>query len=298
MLEHNELRAFHAVAKHLNFSRAAQDIGLSAPQLTKIISHLEEKIKCKLLHRTTRSVRLTEDGRIFLTSAKKSLDVLNETTQLFDIKTKPEDLRGSLKITAPNTLGTRFLAEPLWQFTKKCPQVQTQVVLTDHYLNFMEDEIDVALRVMKPLDSGLIAKKISENNISFYASPSYLSSVAPIKSLKHLTKHPIFCISPHLSLHFAKAKISLEEVVKSPSILCTNGDLLVEMGRLGHGIVVRSDWGVQREVMAGQLIKIDLEDELVSETSIYVVYPKHRHTPLRVRFFIDILEASSKSQLK
>jgi len=83
MVDHFELFVFKSVAKHLNFSKASAEVGVSAPQVTKIIATLEDKVKTKLLQRTTRSVRLTDDGQAFLKSVIKTLDALNETNQFF-----------------------------------------------------------------------------------------------------------------------------------------------------------------------------------------------------------------------
>lgn len=79
------------------------------------------------------------------------------------------------------------------------------------------------------------------------------------------------------------------EVIRTPPVLCTNGDLLVEIACQGRGILIRSEWGVEREVKSGQLVRINLDDELVSESNVYVVYPKNRHSPFRVKAFIETL---------
>lgn len=292
MLEYSELKVFISVAKHLNFSKAAQDIGLSAPQITKVIANLESKIKCKLLNRTTRSVRLTSEGHTFLVAATKAIDSLTEATQIFESKTRASEMRGTVRVTAPNTLGTRFLANPLWIFSKRYPKVHVQVLLADQYLDFVEDEVDVALRIMEPTDSSLIAKKIADNPVSFYASPGYLQKTAAPKTVHDLLNHSIFCIPQHLGLIFRKARLSVEDAIHKHSIQCSNGDLLVELALQGSGILIRSEWGVEREVKSGQLIKIQLDDSLISETGVYVVYPKHKHSPPRVKAFVETLLSS------
>lgn len=289
MVEYSELKVFISVARHLSFSKAAKDVGLSAPQITKVIANLESKLNSKLLNRTTRNVRLTSEGHTFLMAAVKALDSLTEATQLFESQTHPSEMRGTIRVTAPNTLGTRFLANPLFSFTKKFPHVQVQILLADQYLDFVEDDIDVAFRIMKPTDSALIAKKVSDNPVSFYASPDYLKKNTAPKFVSDLLQHPVFCIPQHLGLHFKKARITVEEVIQKHSIQCSNGDLLVELACQGSGILVRSEWGAEREVKSGLLIKIQLDDELLSETGLYVVYPKHKHSPPRVKAFIDTL---------
>lgn len=289
MLEYSELKVFASVAKHLNFSKAARDIGLSAPQITKVVASLETKIKCKLLNRTTRNVRLTSEGQTFLIAAAKALNSMNEASQLFEMQTRPQEMQGTIRVTAPNTLGTRFLAYPLSLFSKKYPKVQVEILLADQYMDFVEDEIDVALRIMKPMDSSLIAKKIADNPVSFYASPGYLKNNDVPKTVADLLDHPVFCIPQHTGLTFQKAQITVKEAIHKNSIQCSNGDLLAEIACQDNGILIRSEWGVEREMKTGELVKIHLDDRLISETGVYVVYPKHKYTSPKVRGFIETM---------
>ncbi len=295
MLEYSELMAFKAVAKHLNFSKAAREIGLSAPQVTKIISHLESKIQTKLIERTTRSVRLTQEGLIFLQSSNKTLESLMETSHLFDSSKDPSQLNGIVRITAPISLGIRFLTKALVLYNRMHPNVQVQVLLNDHYIDFIDDEIDLALRVITPQDSSLVARKLTANNISFYTTPQYLETHTPPKTIFDLKNHRVLCITPHLNYKFSKSKLSLLQLISTPPILCTNGDLLFEMCQLGGGILIRSDWAVEREVRAGTLIPIPLDDQLESTTGIYLVYPRHKHTSQRVKSLITTITKSFTS---
>lgn len=293
MIEFSDLLTFKAVAKHLNFSKAATEIGLSASQVTKIIASLEDKIQTKLLYRTTRSVRLTNEGLLFLNNAIKTLNAMNETTHLFDRTQDPATMSGVVRITAPNTLGLRFLPQILKSYSKKFPNVQTQVLLADQYLDFSNDEIDLALRILVPMDSSLVARKLATNPISFYASPQYLEKHAAPQTIFDLKNHKIHCITPHLNCKFVKSKLSLKQLINPPTILCTNGDLLVEIGCIGDGILIRSEWGVAKEVKAGLLVPIPLDDHLESIADVYLVYPRHKFTPPRVKALIELIVKSN-----
>ncbi|MGZ3804261.1 MAG: substrate binding domain-containing protein [Pseudobdellovibrionaceae bacterium] len=217
---------------------------------------------------------------------------LQEAAELFETQTNPFEMHGSVKITAPNTLGVRFLSTPLSIFTKKFPNVNVEILLVDSYLDFVEDEIDVALRILKPTDSSLIAKKIADNPISFYASPGYLKDNKGIHKVEDLVHHKVFCIPQHWVLQFERSKRKIKEIIQKTSIQCSNGDLLVEMACQGVGVVLRSDWGVRREVEDGKLVKLELDDRLVSDTGVYLVYPKQKNSPPRVKALIDIMRVS------
>lgn len=289
MLEVAELRAFHCAALHLNFARAASETGLSAPQFSKVIANLEAKLKTRLFQRSTRKVILTAEGTAFLEAARSALEALNLANDFFDHSKNSEDIRGTIRITAPSTLGTRFLSVPLTRLHQQFPKVEVQVLLADQYLDFITNEIDLALRVMRPEDSNLIAKKVSDNPVALFASPRYLTENKPIKNIKDLGQHTVYAITSHHSLVFSKSKTKLIDLIQSTPVVCSNGDLLVELAKNGSGIVVRSEWGVERELKTGQLVRVDLDDTLISNSGVYLVYPKNRFQTQRTKAFVKIL---------
>lgn len=290
-MQHHEIQVFLSVARSLSFSKAAAELGLTSSQVSKAISGLEERLKRKLFLRTTRSVRLSLDGESFLPAARKADDSLQELRDHFQSKTKTQ-LEGTIRLTAPHTLAHRVLGKPIAGFHRAHPEVSFDFVLSDTYLDLVDQNIDVAFRIMKLSDTSLMAIKLAENPIILCASPKYLKHHKTPTKVSEISEHPVLAIAPHKELKFKKDGRKLSRLAKECWINSTSGDLLVTQALLGQGLLVRSKWGVQEELDRERLIEIQLNDQLVSETAIYMVWVKNRYMPPRVRQFIDFMKGS------
>lgn len=295
MLDQLELRVFIAAAKHLSFLKAAKELRMSPSQVSKVVSELERKVRKKLFQRTTRVVRLSRDGEELLPAANRALEALRDTEEFFLTRRDDAHMSGTIRTTCSNTLGIRRLAPIAAKFHREHPDIYMEFILNDSYIDIVSEGIDVAIRIVKPTDSTLIARKIADNKVIFCASPQYIRAHSPIKTVKDLSRHPIFYIPQHSTLKFRKAGISLEDVAVQKGLSWTtaqNGDFLVELAQQGDsGVLVRSDWGAEREIKAGTLVPLNINDELVSETAIYAVYPANKFMPKRLRTWLDFLTA-------
>jgi DNA-binding transcriptional LysR family regulator len=295
MLDSTELTVFVTAARHLNFARTAKELHLSPAQVSKSLSALEKKIKKKLFVRTTRSVRITQDGELLLPLAKEVLQTNRDAEERFYNAQGNDDIAGNIRCTSANTLGIRALSQAVSSFTAKHPKVTFEIILTDSYMNLYEDDIDVAVRVMALHESSLISRKLADNPVVFCASPSYLKKHGRPKSVGDLRHHQVYFIPQHAGLVFRKSKSRLDSVTEQSRITVGSGDFIIELAKGGSGIIARSMWGVARELKDGSLVKLDLDDSLVSTTSIYAVYAKNHFMPRRLKLWIDHLVESFKS---
>ncbi len=286
MLETLELQVFASVAKHLSFSLAAAEIGHSSPHASKVIAQLEEKLGKKLFLRTTRSVRLTREGEQLLPMALKALDSLQEAQDLFQTT---GNLTGKIRATAPQTLLHRVFGKQIADFHSLHPEVELEFIFSDFYLDLVEEDIDVAFRIMKLHNSSLMSRKIGNNSVVFCASPDYLKSAPKLSNISDLKNHPLLVINQYLDLKFQKSGKKLGHLIKPGWIKASNGDLLVDQAKLGGGLLLRSKWGVQAELDSGELVEVKLNDKLIDETAIYLVFAANRFMPTRLRTFIDFI---------
>lgn len=291
MLDTQELRTFAAVARHLSFARAANELGQSSSNVSKCIAQLERKLQTTLFTRSTRTVRLSDQGMQLLPSVLRALDSIEEASDFFQSPLNSA-LSGSIRLTAPQTLAQRLLSPLLAIFHRKYPELNIELVLSDRYLDLVEEGLDLALRVMSLHNSSLKALKIAKNPVALFASPQYLRQSPPLKKVEDLKHHEVFSISTHMDLQWKNHKKSLRQCIRKPWIKSTNGDLLVEQACLGTGVVVRSRWGAQRELDAGTLVEVKMNDQLLSDTAVYLVYPENRFVPKRVRAFIDFMRST------
>lgn len=293
MIDQFELKAFIATARHLSFLHAAKELRVSPSQISKTIAELERKVRKKLFQRTTRVVRLSRDGEELLPAAQRALEALHDAEEFFQSKRDDFQISGTIRTTCSNALGIRRLAPIAAMFHHAYPEIKMEFLLSDSYTDIIGEGIDVAIRIMKPEDSSLIARRIADNKIIFCASPKYLRSNGPIKTVKDLERHPIFYIPQHGPLVFRKAGRSLAEIALQKGLSWTtaqSGDFLVELAQQDDsGVLVRSEWGAEREIAVGTLVPLSINDELISETAIYAVYAANKYMPKRLRIWLDFL---------
>jgi DNA-binding transcriptional LysR family regulator len=287
MLESAELLVFLTAARHLNFASAARELRLSPSQVSKEIARTEEKLGRLLFLRTTRRVRLTSEGEMLVPLAQRALDAMADAADLFGGPGDDTALTGTIRVTCSHALAARKIAGMAADFCAIHPNVAFDFVLSDGYLDLIDERIDLAVRIMGLSDSSLIARRLARNGVIFCASPDYLASREPPRSVADLAAHDVYFIPQHGDLRFRRARIKLAKAVQPPRIHAQSGDFLVEIARQGGGILVRSDWSVERELDKGHLVTLELDDELVSETSIYAVYPSQKTLPRRTRLWID-----------
>ena len=168
------MEVFVAVVKYQGLTAAAAELNLSNVMVGKYIAALEAQVATELIQRTTRQIRVTEAGWLFYESAQTAINAVNEAyLQLEALHTAP---KGSLKISAPMTLGSELLAPLMAQFMQRYPDIQIELQLSNHVVDLMAEGCDCVLRI-GPLkdDYGLIAKKIMDYHMVICAAPDYLA---------------------------------------------------------------------------------------------------------------------------
>ena len=168
-----DMRIFARVAAVQNLSAVGTELGLTPGTISKRIQALEDELSARLFDRTTRSIRITEEGAAFLAHVERILSEIEAARASVDDKvSKP---KGKLKIAAPACLGRRYVAPALCEFVRAFPEIDVQVDLHDRQVNLQEDGYDVAIRTGALSDSSLIAKRLAPDRHVIVASPAYLA---------------------------------------------------------------------------------------------------------------------------
>src|SRR6516225_11008845 len=168
-----DMRIFARVAAVQNLSAVGTELGLTPGTISKRIQSLEDELSARLFDRTTRSIRITEEGAAFLAHVERILSEIEAARAIVDDKvTKP---KGKLKIAAPACLGRRYVAPALCEFVRAFPEIDVQADLHDRQVNLQEDGYDVAIRTGALSDSSLIAKRLAPDRHVIAAAPSYLT---------------------------------------------------------------------------------------------------------------------------
>ncbi|WP_375753828.1 LysR family transcriptional regulator [Vibrio sp. HN007] len=279
------MRTFIMVSKEGAFSKAADKLNMSPQLVSKYVSALEDRLQVRLLNRTTRKISLTEAGKRYLNRCEQILlDIEEMEGSLVDWHQK---VSGEITINAPMSFGYRHLPKLLMDFCNLYPDVKVKLDLTDRKVNIVEEGVDVALRIGNLESDNIIARKIANVQIALLASPKYLEKNGTPTTPTALSGHQILNFSYGDPSIFKKSLgLNYSELKLNQSISANNGDLLMEIAKLGGGITVQPTFIASDEIRKGDLIRV-LPDYQPEVTGLYLIYSNRKHMPSRTRAFID-----------
>jgi DNA-binding transcriptional LysR family regulator len=285
------LTAFVKVVETGSFARAAQRLNTSVSSVSRHVSDLEAHLDARLLNRTTRRLSLTESGRSFHERCVQLLADLEEAEQSASAGTiRP---RGTLRLTAAITFGTRHLAPAIADFVDRYPGMRFDVELSDRAVDLVDEGFDVAVRIGAIGSQNLVGRRIGATRLVCCAAPSYLARHREPHTPEDLTAHA--CLTYEYSAlgnvwPFRDRDGRERNVRIDGPVHANNGRFLEALAGEGMGVVCEPDFIVGPNVRSGRLVPI-LRDFQPPPATIYVVYPSRRHLSAKVRAFADFLAA-------
>ncbi len=284
------MRTFVAVATHNSFTEGARRVGISTKLASKYVGQLEQRLNAQLLHRTTRSVTLTDTGRSYY---DRCLPVLEQFDELEDlVQLRQTDLAGRIRITAPTGYGTMHLVRLLHPFQEAHPDVDVELHLSDHNVSLVDEGFDLALRFGTLKDSNLVARKLMDMRFVCCAAPAYLETHGRPKQPQALSTHN--CLLQAIGTHFDHWEFlgadGTYRVQVSGNFRANSPPAVASMAADGLGIARIPLYTAQPYIDDGRL-EVLFEDEEASVIGLYAVYPPSRHLTARIRALIDHLAA-------
>src|ERR1700744_2668242 len=232
-----EIAVFVAVAQTGSFTRAAEDLGSSKSNVGKAVQRLETQLGTKLFQRTTRAVRLTEDGETYLAAAQDALDGLREAEQ--QLAARRSEPVGRVKIDLPAGFG-RLLLPSFIQLREKYPKLTLEMALTDRMSDPVGEGWGVVVRIgTLPQDSDLTVRKLCDLRLGLYASPDYLARRGEVNTLADLAGHDAIVFRGpmgRLRSWTVRENDSVRDIVPHPVLVLADGQALVEAAVAGFGI--------------------------------------------------------------
>jgi LysR family transcriptional regulator, transcriptional activator for dmlA len=281
-----DMRIFARVAAVQNLSAVGSELGLTPGTISKRIQALEDELCARLFDRTTRSIRITEEGAAFLSHVERILSEIEAARASVDDKvTKP---KGRLKIAAPSCLGRRYVAPALCEFVRAFPEIDVHVDLHDRQVNLQEDGYDVAIRTGELSDSSLIAKRLAPDRHVIVASPAYVTRAGCPLRPQDLTHHDCLMLGEIRQWSFNKDGIESTVRVNGP-LRSNNGELLCRAAVEGIGLIRASELEVSCEQNTGKLVQVLPEYEVSTNSALWALYPSAKHLLPRMRALVDFL---------
>lgn len=284
------LPSFVKVVELASFSKAAIALGMTKSAVSKQVQALEDVLKVRLLNRTTRTVRLTDEGEMLYQQARQIVDAANEAQR--QVKNLNEQPSGSLKINAPQSFGMLHLAPALAEFAKLYPDIQLEVDFTDKFINILEEGVDVTIRIASLTDSSLIARKLARAQLAFVAAPEYLERFGTPKHPDDLINHRFLeysYIDRPKEIRWRHRDGSAGVITMNSALRANNAFMLMEALRRGVAMGVFPTFIIGDAIRAGEVVPVLHDYTVDPERNIYALFPHNRHMSAKVRLFIDFI---------
>lgn len=281
------IRIFRRVSQKESFSQVAAEFGVTQPTISKSVAQLEEYLGVTLFRRSTRGLSLTAEGQKLFNSGGTVLDQFDQ--MLASIKNEKLLLQGQLRITASLAFARLILAPLFEEFLKLHPKLKFHFHLSDGYVDLVENNIDLAIRIGDLPDSGLKAFKVGISKRSFYASKKYLKAFGTPKSLEDLKGHRLMFytrLGDNPSLPLINETGKKIQFAFEPYFQSDGSDLIREAVLRDVGIAYLPTWMM---VDHESLIIKQLDRFASSPSPIYVLSSGSQELTAKQRAFADFI---------
>lgn len=291
------IASFVAAGRLSSFAGAARELGLSASAVAKNVARLEADLRVRLFHRTTRQVRLTQDGEALLDRCRRILEDVDALGALTSQSTGA--LTGTLRIDVPVTYGKQVVLPVLSHLMRRHPELRVDVRFSDRFADLVKEGLDAAIRIGDMSDSGLVARRFDEQHIVTCASPAYLARHDAPQRPDDVLRHK--CIVFRLPSSGRDRRWSYRqgkhEVTFTPDAVLRLGDgeAMVQAAVTGLGITQVPSYMAEQALKRGRLVEV-LARYRPDPEPIALVYPSRQHVPARVRAFGDALAAERTAE--
>ena len=288
----DQLRAigyFIKVAELGSFTKASKALGVPASSISRRLQDLEAELGVTLLNRTTRVVRLTELGQLYLERVRPTVDDLRYANQL--VKEHLSAPKGMLRISSVASYGEYRLVPALKRLRQRYPELVIDLDLTDRLTDLTTNEVDIAIRATASLPERAIARRLNTNECVLVAAPDYLAQHGEPTCIDDLRHHyTLLYRGPDRIIDWqARTSSGWVEIKTKPTFVCNIGKELVNEAEAGRGLALVPSWGVREQVADGPLRALTLKDGTLAlsrndAAGTYLLYqqPKYRLTKIKV----------------
>jgi DNA-binding transcriptional LysR family regulator len=257
-LSSDDLRFFVAIAGSSSLAAASRSLDVSRSAVTQRLNQLESRLRCRLLDRTTRHLRMTEEGQLLLDRART---VLEDLDQISDTLGERQDVvSGHLRVAAPLGFGRRYVAPIAAAFRKQNPSVTLTLTLTDRPAIADENNWDLIIHIGELKNSSLVMVRLAGNDRMACASPAYLSANGEPGNPAELTSHACLALRQNdedVTLwRFVDRHRKTIPVRISPAMSSNDGEAVRTWALAGLGVMVRSEWDIADDIAAGRLKRV------------------------------------------
>ena len=292
MDQYRAIQVFTEVAAESGFAAAARKLDISTSAASRYVAQLEDWLGQRLLHRTTRHLKLTQAGIDALPRLEQILSDLDKMRALREDEVGEPS--GNLRVTAPVYLSKYWLTGILADYMQQFPRVNFELVVSDRSVNLVSEGFDLAIRAGNLQDSTLVSRKLGNSRVRVVASPRYLEANGIPSTPDQLTSHD--CIVDTVPSYGERWPLNQpsrkQSILGNRKLLVNSGEIARDLAIAGLGITCLPEFIVSGPVKEQQLVCL-LDEYLTRNSGIYVIYPTRHHVSANVRSFVDFLTSQS-----
>ncbi|MCM2971817.1 LysR family transcriptional regulator [Larsenimonas suaedae] len=278
----DRIEAFVIVVREGSFSRAASELGVSVSHVSRSISRLEQSLDVPLLYRTTRTLSLTDAGRIYFEHCHALFDGFKSATQA--VQSLGSAPQGTLRVSAATTYGERFIAPLINEFKHAHPQLTVELHLSNRRVHLIEENFDIAIRLGALEDSSLVARQLARRNEFVVAHPGYIARYGYPTTPGDLRHHNCLIGSTRKWVFFEQGK--RRDVTIDGDYRVNSGAALLDAVLEGFGIAQLPDYYVAPYLKTGELRAV-LDEFRHPHTGVWAVFQGRQPLSPKVRLFLD-----------
>lgn len=279
---------FVQAAETRSFSEAGRKLGVSSSAVGKSVARLEARLGVRLLHRSTRSITLTAEGKLFLERCRRILcEVEAAELELAEIHKEP---KGKLRVSLP--LVGRLVMPMLTSFMHRYPSIELDVDFSDRLVDVIEEGFDAVIRTGEPADSRLMSRPLGTYSLVLVASPDYLSRygqpATPADLIDHACLQHKFPSTGKYETWPLKRSETEAEPALNAAMVCNTSEALIDVARAGLGIACLPDFMVRNDINRGELTTV-LDEHIEHRGTFRILWPSSKYMAPKLRVFIDFM---------
>jgi DNA-binding transcriptional LysR family regulator len=297
-MEIDTLRTFVEVMQRGSFAAVARERNVDPSSVSRTIATLEAQLGVRLFQRTTRHLTATEAALAYFDQVEPLVSQLERAALM--ASDSGDTPRGTLRVTAAVTFAQVNVIPLLPEFAKRYPELSFELLLTDKFLDLVEERVDLALRLGRLTESSLIAHRLCDMVYVAAASPEYLRRRGLPKTPSELEHHeclryPVAGYGPRWRFRAAGGVVT--EVPVHGRVVATNGVALRQCAVAGMGVLMLPRWNIAEELRSGALVELFPDYQATAsefDNAAWMLYPSRSYLPLKVRLFADFLKEKFK----
>lgn len=283
--------AFLAVVRAGSFSAGALALGRDVSVISRRIAALEKRLGIRLIERTTRRIRPTEEGRRYRQKIELADELLREAEE--EARSLAARPAGTIRLTVPASFGRRWVAQALPGFLKAYPDIRIVLHCSDRYVDLLGDNFDMAIRIGVLTDNRLIARKLADTSRILCVAPSYLDHHPALTHPQDLRKHDCLGFTPmhswpewRLEKEGQQIAVPVQTRYESDEM-----DALILAAQSGMGVALAANWLVQKELAEGTLVPVLADWQAIGEDGVWLVKPSSQLQSAKISALTEWLVA-------